>query len=121
MLDLLAAFGPFTLFFFIFGLRQLIAGNMWKASALVGLALRINWLFTGEMRWQFSVKYVGKCSLSYIRWPLWESRLSHGGSRLEFNASSARSKGGTKRKWIKWSHFPNRKNHRKVPSGMWFE
>jgi len=60
MLDLLAAFGPFTLFFFIFGLRQLIAENMWKASALVGLALLINWLFTGEMRWQFSVKYVGE-------------------------------------------------------------
>jgi len=50
MFALLAAFGPVTLFFVIFGLHRLIAENMWKTLALVGLTLFINWLFVLAIR-----------------------------------------------------------------------
>jgi hypothetical protein len=60
MLDLLGAFSPVTLFFVIFGLRRLIAENMWKAFALVGLALFINWLCTLAIVREFGVLYVGE-------------------------------------------------------------
>jgi hypothetical protein len=59
MFELLAAFGPVTLFFFIFGQCWLIAENMWKASALVGLALLINWLFILAIKMK-GVLYVGE-------------------------------------------------------------
>jgi hypothetical protein len=58
--DLLATFSPLTVFFFIFGLRQLVAENMWKASAFVGLALVINWLFILAIRREFDPIYVGE-------------------------------------------------------------
>jgi hypothetical protein len=59
-LDLVATFSPLTVFFFIFGLRRLIAENMWKASAFVTIALLINWLFIGAIRREFMTKYVGE-------------------------------------------------------------
>jgi hypothetical protein len=67
-LDLLAAFSPVTLFFVIFGLRRLIAENMWKALALVCLSLFINWLFTLAIQREYSVLYVGE--LFFVIYPV---------------------------------------------------
>jgi hypothetical protein len=60
ILDLLATFSPLTVFFFIFGLRQLIAEAMWKASAFVGLALLLNWLFILAILREFWQRFVGE-------------------------------------------------------------